>query len=66
MFKHINSGKLYKCFGIIKHKDAITREWVDHVLYTLQESHESEEHPELYSRTKEDWDKHFKKEVLKK
>ena len=59
MFKHIHSGKFYKRFGLVKHKDAVTREWVDHILYAEHIMETGKVAPLLYSRTKEDWENNF-------
>jgi hypothetical protein len=33
LYKHTTSGNVYTCLGIINHKDEVTREWVEHILY---------------------------------
>jgi hypothetical protein len=57
-YKNKSSGNVYTCLGVIKHKDEITREWVEHILYI------GDEQDALYSRTPEDFNNNFEKVKL--
>jgi hypothetical protein len=53
LFKDKKSGNVYTCLGIINHKDEVTREWVEHIFYTGDET------GVFFSRTKEDFMNNF-------
>jgi hypothetical protein len=57
LYKHISSGNVYTCLGIINHKDEITREWVEHTLY------KGDVDGIFYSRTVKDFKDNF--EIVK-
>lgn len=58
LYKHTKSGNVYTYMGVVKHKDKVTREWVDHVLYT------GDEVGVFYSRTVKDFKNNFEEVKL--
>ena len=53
LYRHISSGNVYICLGIINHKDETTREWIEHILY------KGDADGVLYSRTVRDFKANF-------
>lgn len=51
--KHKKSGNVYTYIGVVKHKDEITKEWVDHIGYTESEG------GVIYSITLKDFNNNF-------
>ena len=53
LYKHVVSGNVYKHLGVVNHKEEVTREWVEHILY------EGDEKGVKYTRTKKDFHNTF-------